>query len=252
MSNNTKDKTLTRLMAREIAQAYGINWNLDVKWQEAWFRNFENMIFNNFRGCAEHLVHNAAMQFIEDATDKKPPPFGVFKSFLDGKVGAWTLEDKLEQTKCSLCDKGVRRMLIVFSKEDEKLHRRELVCRCTCAVGAMNRTVLNTEQLRMKIKNVGFASRLFGFSDLHDIKIEHVHVTVYSEEKQASYYQGSVDAEIRLPLYHIDDPYDPYRWAGYTSGEIERHYRTTAPAKSAAAIAAQKQRFRSIISRGKY
>jgi hypothetical protein len=239
-------------VAEEIAKLYGLNWNLDLKWQEQWFENFTNLLYQTFKGYDQGLVHSACMQFIQDSTATKAPPFGVLKSFLIAKLGAAQMERRLSDSTCPSCEKGSRRLLLILRLNEDRYARREYVTRCTCERGSIATKSMNFKQFMTLLKDKTKIHAVLGFDKRTYPLIEVLNweVSFYNSISERDEYRKGLDQTVIQQDYI--DRYDPYPFGGMTGAQIEEEMNRRKKKMTEKNLAARKKVFRQAISRGRY
>tara|TARA_Y100000114_G_scaffold156531_1_gene184000 strand:+ start:1078 stop:1788 length:711 start_codon:yes stop_codon:yes gene_type:complete len=217
----------------ELANYFGMNWNKDPQWHQAWFDNFAGLLFASFQNYDNELVRRAVMQYITDSTDKKIPPFGELRSFIVKKLGAEQMRQAIQASSCHLCLDGTRRLFIVAQIDEDEIIKREYVARCTCSRGALNSKVCSYTKF-IDLLHTSKAYNCLGFadSDPHCVKLLEWHVTSYSKHSGRDEYPAGVD---------------PSPFAGLSFGEIEQVMKERKDKMRANGIKAKRRQFRECI-----
>ena len=184
---------LSHEQARELAEALGTNWNLDLKWKEPWYSNMTRMIYATFKEFDADMVQRGVYQFILDTTSSKPPAFGELKAFLILKLGKAHVRNALEKSSCNKCSDGTRRINVLVQIDHDKTRRLNFVARCMCERGLRCTTYDNIENFAQRLASPK-AHTVFGYrsDDYHHIKVLEYNVSSWNPTQERQCFAADV------------------------------------------------------------
>lgn len=218
--------------ASELAEAIGTNWNLDLKWKEAWYKNMTRMLHATFKEFNAEMVQRAVFQFILDTTSSQPPAFGELKEYLIKKLGKQHVRNALEDSTCPKCIDGTRRINILVRIDSDKTKRMNFVARCMCERGLRCTTYDNIESFAIRLSSPK-AHTVLGYrsDDYHHIEVLEYNVSQWNPTLERQCFAAGVQE------YQSSTP-------------EEREARRQKIIEEN--IKARKRQFRSMVSRNKY
>jgi hypothetical protein len=185
--------------AAELVELIGTNWNLDPKWQEAWYTNTTLLFWATFKKYDFQVLQDCIFIILQDNTSRKIPPFAEIKQFIIKKAGESLIRSPSQKDEgCDKCTPrskndrgGTRRIYASISISGAPPRRFEWVARCTCARGAQNLKAYNFEQFAQALAD-DHAYRLLGKRDPVDFEILDYAVSVYNPRTQNDDYPSHV------------------------------------------------------------